>query len=314
MKWLFTAGTIALISVTVSGQRPKFYGDDPIARVADTQDASTTRPKSVSLIYDEASNLFGDPGDPDMNRRAMSINTIDEVPDSSWFTNRIISGTPMSVMDVARGPDTGKGPAPGKWTLASGKSDGITPGFTILDAAGDRWFIKFDPPKWREMASGAEVAVTKLFHALGYHVPENYIAELTRDNLVIDDRSTITAADGGERHLTDADVNRLLKMAAQESDGSYRVIASKAVPGKPIGPFLYVGTRSDDPNDVVPHEHRRELRALRVFAAWTQHVDSKSINSLDTLVTEGGRTVVRHYLIDFGSTLGSASIKAREYR
>jgi hypothetical protein len=42
-------------------------------------------------------------------------------------------------------------------------------------------------------------------------------------------------------------------------------------------------------------------------------VDSKAINSLDTLVTEGGRAVVRHHLIDFGSTLGSASIKAREY-
>ena len=313
MKWLFTAATIALVSVTASGQRPRFYSDDPIARVIDTRDASSVRPKSVSLIYDEASNLFGDPGDPDMNRRSMSINTIDEVPDSSWFTNRIISGTPMSVTDVVRGPDTGTGPAPGKWTLASGKSDGITPGFTILDSAGDRWFIKFDPPKWREMASGAEVVVTKLFHALGYYVPENYIARLTRDNLVIDDRSTITAADGGERRLTERDVDRLLKMAAQESDRSYRVIASKAVSGRPIGPFLYVGTRPDDPNDIIPHEHRRELRALRVFSAWTNHVDSKSINSLDTLIADGGETRVRHYLIDFGSTLGSASIKAREY-
>jgi hypothetical protein len=313
MRSIYTTLTIALISVTVSGQRPKFYSDDPIARVVDTRDASTARPKSVNLIYDEASNLFGDPGDPAMNRRAMSINTIDEVPDSSWFTNRIISGKPMSVADVAKGPDVGTGPAPGKWTLASGKSDGITPGFTILDSKGDRWFIKFDPPKWREMASGAEVAVTKLFYALGYHVPENYIAKLTRDMLVIDDRSTITAADGGERRLTDSDVDKLLRMAAQESDGSYRVIASKAVSGKPIGPFLYAGTRPDDPNDIVPHEHRRELRALRVFAAWTNHVDSKSINSLDTLVAEGGRAVVRHYLIDFGSTLGSASIKAREF-
>ena len=73
------------------------------------------------------------------------------------------------------------------------------------------------------------------------------------------------------------------------------------------------GTRPDDPNDIVPHEHRRELRALRVFAAWTNHVDSKSINSLDTLVTENGRAVVRHHLIDFGSTLGSASVKPRDY-
>jgi hypothetical protein len=313
LRWLCTVGAVALISVTVSGQRPKFYSDDPIARVEDTRDASSVRPKSVNLIYDAASNLFGDRGDPDMNRRSLSINTIDEVPDSSWFTNRIVGGTPMSAQDVARGPDRGNGPAPGKWTLRSGKSDGVTPGFTILDAAGDRWFIKFDPPKWHEMASGAEVAVTKLFHALGYNVPENHVAKLTRENLVVDDRSTITAADGGERRLTDRDVDKLLRMAAQEPDGSYRVIASKAVAGKPVGPFLYAGTRPDDPNDTVPHEHRRELRALRVFAAWTNHVDCKSINSLDTLVAVSGRAVVRHHLIDFGSTLGSASVKPRDY-
>ena len=45
--------------------------------------------------------------------------------------------------------------------------------------------------------------------------------------------------------------------------------------------------------------------ACEVFAAWTNHVDSKAINSLDTLVTENGRTVVRHHLIDFGRRWGA---------
>ena len=313
MKWVFAAGALAAGSIALNGQAPMFFSDDPIARVADTQDASRVQPKTVNLIYDEAINLFGNPGDPQMNRRSMSINTIDEVPDSSWFTNRIIGSRPFTVEEVARGPNTGSGPAPGNWSVVAGKSDGITPGFTILDTAGDRWFIKFDPPKWREMASGAEVAVTKLFHALGYNVPENHVTRLIPDTLVLDERATITAVDGARRRLTASDVDRLLRMAARESDGSYRVVASKALSGTPIGPFLYAGTRPDDPNDIVPHEHRRELRAVRVFAAWTNHVDSKAINSLDTLVTETGRSFVRHHLIDFGSTLGSASIKPREY-
>ena len=41
----------------------------------------------------------------------------------------------------------------------------------------------------------------------------------------------------------------------------------------------------DDPNDIVPHEHRRELRALRVFGAWTNLTDMKAGNTLDTVVT-----------------------------
>jgi hypothetical protein len=307
------AAALWLVADQVGAQRPKFYNDDPIERFEDTQDASGVLPKEVNLVYDEGRNLLGNPGDPNMNRRAMSINTIDEVPDSSWFTNRIIGSRSMTVEDVTKGPDTASGPAAGKWTVVSGKSDGVTPGFTIVDAAGDRWFIKFDPPKWREMATGAEVAVTKLFYALGYNVPENHINKLTRENLSVDDKATITAADGGKRQLTDADVNRLLKMAARDADGSYRVIASKALQGKPVGPFLYEGTRPDDPNDVIPHEHRRELRGLRVFAAWTNHVDTKAINSLDTLVTRNGRGFVRHHLIDFGSTLGSASLMPRQY-
>jgi hypothetical protein len=308
-----TALAACLAASTVAGQSPRFYQDDPLARVEDTQDASGVRPRAVNLVYDEMRNLFGNPGDPDMRRRAMSVNSIDEVPDSSWFTNRLLGTRPMTVEDVARGPDTGRGPAPGNWIVVSGKSDGITPGFTILDTAGDRWFIKFDPPRWRQMATAAEVVSTKLFHAFGYHVPETHIATLSRGALLIGDRATIATEDGAARRLVARDIDRLLRMAAQEPDGSYRVLASKALPGTPVGPFLYEGTRSDDPNDVVPHEHRRELRALRVFAAWTNHVDSKSINSLDTLVETNGRTIVRHHLIDFGSTLGSASIKPREY-
>jgi hypothetical protein len=310
---LCAVAVLTIVTAPASGQRPKFYNDDPIARVVDTMDASGVQPKSVNLVYDESRNLFGNPGDPNMNRRALNINTIDEVPDSSWFTNRILGPRPMTVDEIVKGPDLGTGPAPGQWTIVAGKSDGITPGFTILDSAGERWFIKFDPPKWREMATGAEVAVTKLFHALGYNVPENHVTRLTRDTLVVGERATIAAVDGGERQLTNRDIDRLLRIAAQEADGSYRVVASKALAGKPLGPFLYVGTRSDDPNDLVPHEHRRELRGLRVFAAWTNHVDSKAINSLDTLVTENGVATVKHHLIDFGSTLGSASIKPREY-
>jgi hypothetical protein len=49
------------------------------------------------------------------------------------------------------------------------------------------------------------------------------------------------------------------------------------------------------------------LRALKVFGAWTNLVDMKAGNTLDTLITENGRGLVRHYLQDIGSTFGSGA-------
>ena len=219
----------------------------------------------------------------------------------------------MTAADVARGPGTGRGPAPGPWTILSGKREGVTPGLTVLDANRERWFIKFDPPKHPEMATGAEVVVTKLFHALGYYVPENELALVRRDELVLTEESTTVAMNGAERRMRQDDVDAVLRLAAKRPDGSYRVVASKALAGEAVGPFVFAGTRSDDPNDVVLHEHRRELRGLRAFAAWVNHVDAKALNSLDTLIEQDDRFVLRHHLIDFGSTLGSAAVKPREF-
>jgi hypothetical protein len=303
----------AIIGAPGAGaQLPVYFPDDPIAADPERQDATKVASWDISDPYDFVQNTFFRPGDR-TPRRAVNVNTIDEVPDSSWFTNRV--GTrPLTAEEVRRGPDTTNGPAPGAWTVVSGKSDGVTPGFTIRDTAGITWFIKFDPQSNPEMATGAEIVATKLFWALGYHVPENHIARLERDDLTIDEKATIRDIRGQRRKLTDGDVDRLLMQGARNDDGSYRVVASRALAGKPVGPFRYFGTRPDDPNDIHPHEHRRELRGLRVFAAWLNHDDSRSINSLDTIVDRDGRKIVWHHLIDFGSTLGSGSIYAQKPR
>ena len=77
---------------------------------------------------------------------------------------------------------------------------------------------------------------------------------------------------------------------------------------------MFTGRRSDDPNDVFPHERRRELRGLRLFAAWLNHDDARAINSIDSYVEENGRRYIRHYLQDFGSNLGSGSTSAQQPR
>jgi hypothetical protein len=311
--WLFTAGA--------GGANPKFYRDDPIARDPETQDASAARLVEISGQFDLIENSFLHPGDR-LNQRALNVNTIDEVPDSSWFTNRLGlrarqepggSGS-FGWASVVRRSDASSGPSPGTWRITGRKSEGVTPGFTITDSTGEIYWIKFDPKGFSEMASGAEVISTKFLHAFGYHVPQNSIATLRRETLEIAPDATMKDEDGRRRPLTELDVDDVLANAARGPDGTYRVLASRNLPGRVLGPFRYHGTRPDDPNDIFPHEHRRELRGLSVFAAWLNHDEVRSTNSLDTVVSAGGRQVVRHHLLDFGSTLGSGTVKAQSRR
>jgi hypothetical protein len=291
---------------------PKFFDDDPIASDPERQDASRVQAIKSSEGFDFIENSFLKPGDSS-TVRAVNVNTIDEVPDSSWFTNR--AGTAQWSPDhAAKGPDSGTGPAPGPWTIIEPKTEGVTPGMTIRDSAGVVYFVKFDPPSNPEMASGAEVVSTKFFHAFGYNVPENYVALVARESLTIAPGTQIPDQDGRLHPMRPADIDALLQRAARSADGRYRALASKALVGRPVGNFRFYGTRPDDPNDIHPHEHRRELRGLVVFSAWLNHDDSRSINTLDTLVADGTRSIVRHHLIDFGSTLGSGSTQAQSTR
>jgi hypothetical protein len=117
--------------------------------------------------------------------------------------------------------------------------------------------------------------------------------------------------EGRKRRMTRAEVDKLLKRAARGPNGKYRATISRFAEGKPLGYFKYYGTRPDDPNDICPHEHRRELRGNRVFAAWLNHDDSRGLNSLDMLQEQNGRSFVRHYMFDFGSVMGSGSTMAQ---
>jgi hypothetical protein len=235
---------------------------------------------------------------------AYNVNTLDEVPNSSWFTNR--NGVrQMSSAEIKRAANETDGPAPGALTVVKGKTNGITPGFQVKDSRGDIYLLKFDPLGYLEMASAAEAISTRLFYAIGYNVPQNTIYRFRRDQLKLDPKATFTDNLGKKRQLTEADIDAILKLAASYPNGEYRALASKFLKGKPVGNFKFAGTRDDDANDIIPHEHRRDLRGLRVFAAWLNHNDIRNGNNLDMFVKEDGREFVRHYLIDFGSTLGS---------
>ncbi len=287
------------------GPAPVFYPDDPLRVDQDRLDTpAQPAPVELSDLYDRFSHIVhdfgGDAGE------AGNVNTLDEVPDSSWFTNRH-GVRRMTLEELIRGPNQGPGPAV-PWTVFKTKIQGLTPGFHVEDATGRRFVIKLDSPAAPELNSSSELIATKIFHAIGYNVPENHLAFIHPEDLRIQPGTEMVDRFGDRMPLTRKRLERILRQAARLEDGRLRVVASQYVDGEPLGPFRYFGTRSDDPNDVIAHEDRRELRGLRVFAAWLNHDDSRAQNTLDAWVEEDGRHFVRHYLIDFGSTLGSGTV------
>lgn len=309
---LSIAAASLLFVAAPRGANVRFYSDDPLTREPETQDASGVKEWDIHLMYDLLENTFGKPGDQTPNVRAGNINTIDEVPDSNWFTNRI-GDKPLTVEEVVKGPLRGSGPAPGKWLVIRGKAAGVAPGFTMRDREGETWFVSFDAKGFPEAATGAILVANKIFWALGYWQTENFLVFARPDQIDISEDAMITPPSGKRRQMKQHDIDEVLRRSQRSPDGSYRAVAARALSGRVLGGFRYYGTRPDDPNDVVPHEHRRELRALKVFGAWTNLVDMKAGNTLDTLIQENGKAVVRHYLQDVGSTFGTGALSPREY-
>ena len=327
-RFVFVAALAVLLpSLAVAG---KFYPDDPLRKEPPPLHVEDANFRKLNDYLDLFQNMFAKPGDRQPTEKeirrgqkagqniklipARSANTLGEVPDSPWFTNRIGSH-PMSVEDVLRGPGNENAPArDSPWEIVAAKTEGVTPGFRIRDSKGRQYFLKFDPARHPEMATSVDVIGSRLFHALGYNVPENYLVTFERDRLVIAGGTTLKDIKGQKRPMTPRDVTISLLNVPRDKQGRLRGVASLLLPGKILGEFRYYGTRKDDPNDIINHEHRRELRGLFVFCAWLNHSDSRAINTLDSLVEVDGVKFVRHYLIDFGSTLGSASVVSNSAR
>jgi hypothetical protein len=278
----------------------------PISYAWDLIDHSVVRPPT--RILDPAllvRNLTGN------RRQAENVDADDQVRlPSTWWQPRL-GFRPVTVDQMLRGAE-GAGPPVGThWTITKAKTEGVTPGFQIEDQRGAKFFIKFDSKASPELGTSVDVIGSHLFWAAGYNVPENHIAYFRAESLTIGKEATYTNENGHKSPFTPDYLAHLLSKVARQRDGRYRVVASRFLEGKPLGPFEYSGRRRDDPEDRIPHELRRELRGLWIIAAWTNHCDSRAANTLDTWVTAGGRSFVRHHLLDFSAILGAGPGKPR---
>jgi hypothetical protein len=303
-------GVLSLLVLAVPANAQKFYPDDPLEKEPPPVATFDPGPRQLSEIMEFFSNAFGDPGERHPDRGvipAVGANTLGEVMDGAWYVNRHAKKR-MTKEELIRGPGDDRPPSrDGKWKALIVKPHGLRPGILMRDSKQDLYLLRFDPAGFLEMATGAEMVSSRALYALGYYVTENYVVYFERDQ--------VEAAPGGEditsmgkiRDLTEENIDNFLKRVALDPERGYRAVATRA-PSRwkgLLGPYQVYGTRSDDPNDIVPHEHRRDLRGLFVYCAWLNHNFMRAMNTLDALVEDGGTPHIRHYLADFTTTLGS---------
>jgi len=247
----------------------------------------------------------------DNKKEATNITRFDDVVDSSWFQHRNALRR-MTPEEIRRGATTSNGPDTSRTlTIIAGKSEGISPGFTVQDANGDRYIIKFDPKGNLRLASSADVIASRLFYAAGYNTPEDFIVVFDSTRLEVGEGAEVSIA-GKDVPLTMERVHEMLADTDPLPDGRYLAVASKFVPGTPKGPFRFQGRWSEDPNDYYYHDYRRDLRGLLAVTAWLNHVDMRFANTMDVWIEKPG--YLRHYLIDFAATLGSGTIRPHSPR
>lgn len=291
-----------------------FRSDDPLLKEPPPVPIGKLRPDKISDAGDFVRDSLREPGEKQSTTNptpSLDTNTLDEVPDEAWYTARHYFH-PMTDDELFRGIDGTRPPSTDKpWEIYQAKLEGVSPGFRIRDARGEKYIIKFDPRGYMEMATGADVVGARIFYALGYNVPDNYPVRFRREQLRLGENIAFERQ-GKKVIMQQADLDHLLSKAPRYADGTYRAVASRLISGDILGPFQFYGTRPDDPNDDIAHERRRVLRGYYVFAAWLNHTDSRAVNTLDTIQPIDGVRAVRHYLIDFGATLGSDSLIPKE--
>jgi len=305
---------LALVLCAAPAFAQRFYPDDPLMREPAPLPTPDPNPRNLSALLEAVSESIGRRGErhPDGGViEAKGVNTLGDVPDGPWYVNRH-GRAPMSLAELARGSGDAHAPSPdGAWHVILAETRDLRPAIIFRDENRRFFLLRFDAPGAPELATAAGMISSRFFYALGYHVPETYLVTFDRARLQIDETAGEVTSNAEIRALLPKQIDRLLEGASRDRNGRYRALALY-VPvdvATLLGPYRLFGTRNDDPNDIVQHEHRRDLRGLSVFAAWLNHTRMDALHTFDVVRRpEGGVPFIHHYLYDFMTTLGSGTI------
>lgn len=245
---------------------------------------------------------------------AVDVNSLDEVPDSSWFTNRIDTIGPAELRRGACAPEQLLDPdhaADGSWVIDKGKEGGSVFGFRVVVPGKGKYLIKTESePAQPELESAASVIGTAVLHAAGYNASCEQVLWVRSSIFEVTSGLVVRTGFRPAVVLDRKKLDELLATSPRRGELA-RIGASAWIGGHTLGAYRFVGTRDDDPNDVVPHEDRRELRAMRLLAAWIGRYDAREANTLDTWIADDPRVPdsspghVVHYVLDTSETLGA---------
>lgn len=306
----------ALAMAPLSAQ--KFLPDDPLVKEPPPFAIEDANNRQLSPILEIFGNAFKQ-GEREVKARgvvpAQGVNTLGEVLDGPWYVNRH-GKRPLSQDELVSGPGDQNAPSRSQpWQVLAVNRYGVRQGLLIADARNTLYLVRLDPPRNLELSTGAAMIGSRIFHALGYWVPEHYLVYFTRSELVASPQGEQINAAGKSEKLDEEDIDLLLRRSASDPLRGYRAIALRIPPGfKLLGPYQFVDWRSDDPNDIVPHEHRRDLRGLYVISAWLGNNWLSPFQTADALVEEGGAHFIRHYFIDFFNMLGAGVRQQKQAR
>ncbi len=206
--------------------------------------------------------------DPRRTVDSEDVNALDEVPTSSWFSGRL---QPDYDAFYQSGP-------PSLPLKEIARDPSLPKGVRVfVDTQARRWEIVPDEKYRSGMRVAAGTIASRLVSALGYYVAETYPIRLE-----------------GERVLA-------VRFPATRG-------ALSGQDAIELGPTASLGTRLDDPNDVIDHEHRRSLRALRLVAAWIG-LDEYRANTLrDVYVGVPNIGFVQHQIVGLEDALGAGKV------
>ncbi|MDP9151777.1 MAG: hypothetical protein M3O36_17780 [Myxococcota bacterium] len=271
------------------------------------------------LIWDGVDNLLFRPLSEAFavapGSEAVNVNSLDETPDSAWFTNRI-AVRPPTLEELMRGACDGSqrldpsAAADATWVIDKGKANGSSPGFRVSIPGKGKFMFKSDSGGQPERPSAASAIGAAVYHAAGFFSSCEQVVYFKPSLLRLAPGLRRQANFGGEEDFDAKALAALLADTPRRGD-LVRMQVSAWLPGRLIGPFRYAGTRADDPNDVIPHEDRRDLRGGRLLAAWLDHYDAREQNTMDAWISERSDQPdaspghVVHYYLDTSDCLGA---------